>query len=151
MTTSSPRRSATRKLILQECEPVIESVQNKEKLPFECQVTDFFTPQPMKGARAYFLHSVLHDWDDDICVTILENIKSALIPGYSRVLVPENSITEEHLTLAYTAMDMMMLGHLAMRERAENEWRAIIEKAGLKVVRLYSYPSVAGSAIELEV
>jgi hypothetical protein len=138
------------KLILQEREPVVESIQNKEKLPFECQVTDFFTPQPVKGARAYFLHSVLHDWDDDVCVKILDNLKPALIPGYSRVLVHENSITEEHPTLAHTAMDMMMLGHLAMRERTETEWRAIVEKAGLKVVKIYSYPGVAESVIEVE-
>ncbi|KAG6354382.1 hypothetical protein INS49_004399 [Diaporthe citri] len=31
----------------------------------ELQVHDFFTPQPVKGARAYFTRSVLHDWPDE--------------------------------------------------------------------------------------
>jgi hypothetical protein len=39
---------------------------------------DFFTPQSVLQARAYYLHSVLHDWGDEACVKILENLKPAL-------------------------------------------------------------------------
>jgi hypothetical protein len=31
---------------------------------------DFYQPQPLPGARAYFLHTVLHDWPDSNCVRI---------------------------------------------------------------------------------
>lgn len=31
---------------------------------------DFYNPQPLLGARAYFLHTVLHDWPDANCVRI---------------------------------------------------------------------------------
>ncbi|KFZ04842.1 hypothetical protein V501_08932 [Pseudogymnoascus sp. VKM F-4519 (FW-2642)] len=50
------------RIILQDREPVIADVlaSGKERL-FEAQVHDFFTPQPIKGARAYSLHSILHD------------------------------------------------------------------------------------------
>lgn len=35
-------------------------------------------------------------------------------------------------------------------ERAEADWRAILDKAGLKGVKIYSYPGVAESLIEAE-
>ena len=59
-------------------------------------------------------------------------------------------INEEKPNLAGTVMDMMMLAHLNVRERTESQWRAIIEKAGLKVIGIYSYPGVAESVIEAE-
>ena len=41
------------KAVLQDLEPVIASIQDKNKLPFDSTVHDFFTPQPIKAARAY--------------------------------------------------------------------------------------------------
>ncbi|TID21518.1 putative O-methyltransferase [Venturia nashicola] len=138
------------KLVLQDREPVIASVADKASLPFESQAHDFYTPQPIKGARAYSLHSILHDWDDEHGVKILENLRPALIPGYSRVLLNEIVLSEEHPTIAATSMDMMMIAHLGVRERTEADWKAIIEKAGLKFLKVYTYPGVAESVIEAE-
>jgi hypothetical protein len=47
-------------------------------------------------------------------------------------------------------MDMMMLAHFAVRERTEADWRGILEKAGLKIINIYTYPGVAESLIEAE-
>lgn len=138
------------KLVLQDREPVIESIQDKDKLPFESKAHDFFTPQPIKAARAYSLHSILHDWGDEEGIKILENLKPALKRGYSRVLLNEIVLSEEHPTIAATSMDMMMLAHFAVRERTEADWKAILEKAGLKFVKIYNYPGVAESVIEAE-
>lgn len=138
------------KVVLQDQEEVITSILDQDKLPFESQTHDFFTPQPIKGARAYSMHSILHDWDDEEGVKILENLKPALTPGYSRVLLNEIVLSEEHPTLAATSMDMMMLAHFAVRERTEANWKAVIEKAGLKFVKIYNYPGVAESVIEAE-
>lgn len=138
------------KLILQDREPVIESIQDKDKLPFETQAHDFFTPQPIKAARAYSLHSILHDWGDEEGIKILQNLKPALKPGYSRVLLNEIVLSEEKPTIAATSMDMMMLAHFAVRERTEADWKAILDKAGLKFLKIYSYPGVAESVIEAE-
>jgi hypothetical protein len=139
------------KLILQDQEPVIaEVVAAGGNKPFEATAHDFYTPQPVKAARAYSLHSILHDWGDVEGLKILENLKPALKPGYSRVLLNEIVINEEKPSLAGTVMDMMMLAHLNVRERTESQWRAIIEQAGLKVINIYSYPGVAESVIEAE-
>jgi hypothetical protein len=138
------------RVILQDQEEVIASIQDKDKLPFESEAHDFFTPQPVKGARAYSLHSILHDWNDDEGIKILENLKPALTPGYSRVLLNEIVLSEEHPSLAATSMDMMMLAHFAVRERTETDWKAVVKKAGLKFVKIYKYPGVAESIIEIE-
>jgi hypothetical protein len=138
------------KLVLQDREPVIASIEKQDELPFACQAHDFFTPQPIKGARAYSLHSILHDWDDEEGVRILENLKPALVPGYSKVLLNEIVLSEEHPTLAATSMDMMMMAHLGVRERTEAHWKAILDKAGLKFLGIYTYPGVAESVIEAE-
>ena len=139
------------KIILQDREPVIAGVTaSNEERPFEAQAHDFFTPQPVKAARAYSLHSILHDWGDEEGVKILENLVPALKKGYSRVLLNEIVVSEEKPTLAATSMDMMMLAHFSVRERTEADWRWILEKAGLKVVNIYTYPGVAESLIEAE-
>ncbi|KAF2852736.1 putative hydroxyindole O-methyltransferase [Plenodomus tracheiphilus IPT5] len=117
---------------------------------FHSQAHDFFTPQPIQGARAYSLHSILHDWDDEEGIKILENLVPALKPGYSRVLLNEIVLSEQHPTIAATSMDMMMLAHFAVRERTEADWKAMLEKAGLMLVKTYSYPRVAESVIEAE-
>lgn len=99
---------------------------------------------------AYSLHSILHDWDDEHGVKILENLRPALTPGYSRVLLNETVLSEEKPTLAATSMDMMMLAHLVVRERTEAHWKEIIQNAGLTFARVYNYPGVAESVIEAE-
>ncbi|KAK8070078.1 hypothetical protein PG994_006694 [Apiospora phragmitis] len=67
------------RLVLQDREPVIATAGQSDR--FEAQAHDFFTPQPVAGARAYALHSILHDWDDAEGVRILENLKPALKRG----------------------------------------------------------------------
>ncbi|KAK8085556.1 O-methyltransferase [Apiospora hydei] len=136
------------RLVLQDREPVIATAEKSSR--FEAQAHDFFTPQPVRFARAYALHSILHDWGDAEGVKILENLRPALKKGYSRVLFNEIVLSEENPTPAATSMDMMMLAHFAVKERTEREWRAIIESAGLRVVKIYSYPGVAESVIEAE-
>jgi hypothetical protein len=138
------------KLVLQDREPVIATLDMAKDIPFEAQAHDFFTPQPVKGARAYSLHSILHDWDNQDSVRILNNLKPALQAGYSRVLINEIVVSEEYPSLAATSMDMMMLAHFAVKERTEADWRAILKQAGFEILNIYTYPGVAESVIEAE-
>ncbi|KAK1457234.1 hypothetical protein CCUS01_01701 [Colletotrichum cuscutae] len=50
---------------------------------------DFLTEQPIKGAKAYFMHSIMHDWPDDVCKKILASLAEAMKPGYSKLLIFE--------------------------------------------------------------
>ncbi|KAJ1329744.1 demethylsterigmatocystin 6-O-methyltransferase [Microdochium nivale] len=138
------------RLVLQDQDVVIAEVTAKDTQPFEATIHDFDTPQPVIGARAYSLHSILHDWDDEHGSQILKNLKPALKPGYSRVLLNEIVLSEENPTLAATSMDMMMLAHMNVRERTEVHWKKIIEGAGLKIIKIYHFPGSAESLIEAE-
>jgi hypothetical protein len=61
-------------------------------------------------------------------------------------------LSEEKPTIAATSMDMMMLAHMrvVVHERAEADRKAILHKAGLKFLKVYSYSGVAESVIEAE-
>lgn len=143
--------SQSGKIVLQDREPVISAVKAANEVrQYEVQAHDFFTPQPVKGARAYSLHSILHDWSDEDGVKIVQNLVPALTRGYSKVLFNEIVVSEENPTLAATSMDMMMLAHFAVRERTESSWREVLQKGGLKIVNIYTYPGVAESVIEAE-
>ncbi|KAI7611997.1 hypothetical protein D0864_14533 [Hortaea werneckii] len=136
------------KIVLQDQDTVIaEAIKDSR---FECSSHDFFTPQPIKNAKAYSLHSILHDWSDANALKILENLKPALRPGYSKVLINEIVLSEEKPTLAATSMDMMMLAHMDARERTDSEFRTLLELAGYRVLDIVSNPGAAESIIEAE-
>ncbi|KAI3570686.1 hypothetical protein IWW34DRAFT_903216 [Fusarium oxysporum f. sp. albedinis] len=46
----------------------------------------------IKGARAYFMQNILHDWEDKQASQILKYIPDAMEPGYSIVLVHQSII-----------------------------------------------------------
>jgi hypothetical protein len=69
--------------------------------------------------------------------------------GYSRVLLNDIAVSDETPMLAATSMNMM-LAHFAVHESTEAQWRAILAKAGLKVVNIYTYPGVSESLIGVE-
>jgi hypothetical protein len=82
----------TGRLVLQELDEVIGAAKAMgvdADGRIELQTHDFFTAQPIKGARAYFMRSVLHDWPDAQCREILGNVKESMTPGYSRILISD--------------------------------------------------------------
>lgn len=80
----------TGRLVLQELPPVIEAARGMELDPrIELQPHDFFKPQPVVGARAYFLRMVLHDWSDDECRKILGHLRDVMDRDYSKILISD--------------------------------------------------------------
>ncbi|KAK1673888.1 S-adenosyl-L-methionine-dependent methyltransferase [Colletotrichum godetiae] len=138
------------KLILQDRPVVIEEIQ--ELIPaIQPMGHDFLTEQPVKGARAYYMHSCLHDWPDDVCETILKQIKAAMKPGYSKLLINENVIPSTGAWWETSALDMVMLTLFCSKERTEGDWYHLLEKmAGLKIVKIWSVGKGVESLIEVE-
>ena len=136
------------KLVLQDQPDVIAKVPAGRR--FEAVAHDFFTPQPVHGAKAYYLHSVLHDWSDEDCVKILKGIVPAMKSRYSKVLLSEITVPSRGASWPVTTMDWLMMTLLAMRERTRAEWEAILLQAGLKVVEVFTYEMSAESLIEAE-
>ncbi|KXH35748.1 O-methyltransferase [Colletotrichum nymphaeae SA-01] len=112
---------------------------------------DFYTPQPIKHARAYYMHHILHDWPDKQARRILEMQKAALKPGHSRILIHDQIMDDDvravHPHAAVFDISMMAFG--AAQERTENQWRALIESAGLRVVKIWRSPGAVQGVIEV--
>lgn len=114
------------------------------------QPNDFFEPEPVKGAKVYFMHNVLHDWPDDAATVILQNIAEAMEKGYSKLLIHESLVTAEKPLARVTTSDIVMMALLAAKERTDTEWMDLINGAGSKVVRIWRPVEAVESVIEAE-
>jgi hypothetical protein len=140
------------RLVLQDLPAVIGQVRDDGTLPgaIARMAYDFHTPQPVRGARAYYLHSVLHDWPDAVCGAILGHITRAMAPGYSRLLINENVLPRTGAHWEMTALDMVMLTLFSAQERTEMDWQRLLEANGLRIVKIWRGCKAWESLIECE-
>ncbi|RLV04513.1 SAM-dependent methyltransferase [Streptomyces griseocarneus] len=101
---------------------------------------DFFTSVPA-GGDMYLLKRILHDWDDEQCVTILRNCRRALADG-GRVLVIDAVIPPGNEPHGGKTLDLMMMASLVGKERTEPEFRELFAAAGLRLSRVVPTPTV---------
>ncbi|KAL8826814.1 MAG: hypothetical protein Q9191_003565 [Dirinaria sp. TL-2023a] len=127
------------RLVLQEQESVVQiaKVQSHASI-IEPIVHDFFKPESLKGARAYYMRHILHDWPDKECRTILRHLKNALEPGYSKILIHECVLADRDAAWQHTALDIYMMAAFAAQERTEREWRELLSSVGLTVTGIWS-------------
>lgn len=97
----------------------------------ELVVTDFFEEVPA-GGDLYLLKEILHDWNDEQCLTILRNCRKAMREGgrvvhIGAVLGPSNVPDMGKWT------DLTMLTFLPGRERTEAEFEALYQAAGFEM------------------
>lgn len=138
-------------VILQDLPEVIET-HAKEKLDSRIKrmAYDFFTPQPVKGARAYFFHAVPHDWPDADCVRIFENVKAAMEKGYSKLIIYEVVLPAQGANSLMTTLDLQLMNCTSGLERTEGHWKELLTQVGFKVVGISSHPRAVESVIEAE-
>jgi hypothetical protein len=94
---------------------------------------DFFQPQPesVKGAKAFYLRTVLHDWPQMQASTILKHIVDAMAED-SVILINEVILPEKGIGHFEAKMDWHLM-NLGALERTEEQWRALVEGVGLEV------------------
>lgn len=93
---------------------------------------DMFESVP--AADCYVLKAILHDWPDEDCVTVLENIHDAG-PADARLLVRERVLDEVEPSPDATTMDVWMLLETGGRERTRAEFADLFEAAGWELAR----------------
>ncbi|KAI1410390.1 putative sterigmatocystin 8-O-methyltransferase precursor [Hypoxylon sp. FL1857] len=129
------------RIVLQDLPDVIQRVK-ADPLPgfegIEAEPYDIFTPQPLKGARAYYISSVLHDWPEDKCVEILQNIKAAMT-AESKILIDEIVLPARGTPWRAAQFDLSMFFNYCSGERSYPEWDALLDKAGLKILKVVEY------------
>ena len=96
---------------------------------------DFLEAVP-NGADAYIMKSIIHDWDDAHCITLLSKCREAMAPG-GRVLIVEGIVTDTPASMYFKLLDLeMLVMTTGGRERTEPEFRALLQRAGLGLVRV---------------
>ena len=143
----------TGRLVLQDLPATTESVDADVLAVdgIEHMAYDFFTPQPIQGAKAYHLKIILHDWPNANCKEIPLNLRNAMRPGYSRILLVETVIPDVGAGWYETSMDVLMMSIHAAHERREREWRGLIESVeGLKVRTIWDVEGAVEKVIEVE-
>jgi hypothetical protein len=139
------------KVILQDLPPVIENIKPGQiDSKIICQPYDFFTPQPIHGARAYYFRSIFHDWPDHECVKILKQTAVAMKKDYSKVLIFEWILPEKNTPLYPALLDINMMAVLNGMERTRKQWIALLEQAGLKVIKFWTVADDIEGLIEVE-
>ncbi len=98
----------------------------------------FFESVPAR-ADAIILKSIIHDWNDERCVRILQNCHSALKPG-DRLTVIDRIVPEKMTPnadhLAAVLSDLNMLRGPGGCERTEREHRDLLGESGFRLTRI---------------
>ena len=132
------------RIIVQDVASTLAHAPATEHLEF--QEHDFFKPQPIKGAKYYYLRHILHDWNDDDSVRILQNLIPAMT-SESRILIDEVVLPDSKVPWQCAFMDLVMTTSLGGRERSEEEWKSLLDKAGLKIVSVHTYEDVKRNSV----
>ncbi|KAF2820202.1 S-adenosyl-L-methionine-dependent methyltransferase [Ophiobolus disseminans] len=134
------------RLILQELKHIVDRADQDG---YEAQVGDWYEEQPVKGARAYMLQHILHDYSsDDECRRILKNIIPAMTPGYSKLLIKELLIPDRNAPWALTSLDVNVMQSLSGQERTESQFRNLLESVGFKIDGMWSHKDAIDVVIE---
>lgn len=102
---------------------------------------DFFVEIPA-GHDVYVMASVLHDWDDDQAVRILETCRRAMVPS-SRLVLFESVLRPGTEFDIAKMRDLHMLVLFGARERTHDEWKRLLDRAGFALQRVVPTPGLA--------
>ncbi|KAL4896948.1 S-adenosyl-L-methionine-dependent methyltransferase [Aspergillus ambiguus] len=124
-----------------------------DKLPggVEIMEHDFFIEQPVKGARAYFLCDVLHNWSDAKAQRILSRLVDAMNPTYSMLLIDNYVLPDKGTDIRAAEMNILMWMHTSGIERTVSQWTSLLRSAGLGILRIWTAGRAAESVIEARI
>ncbi len=102
----------------------------------ELKSGDFFAEIPVV-ADIYLMKFIIHDWNDEQSVAILNNLaKSA--PKGAKVLLVETVVEEDDNAPSLSKiMDLNMLVMTGGKERTPREYTALFEQTGFEFVKVY--------------
>ena len=94
---------------------------------------DMFDSVP-SGGDVYLLKSVLHDWPDEDCESILRVCRAAMSPS-SALLIVERLLAGPNEGADTKFSDLNMLVMTGGRERSEDQFIRLLERSGLQHAR----------------
>ncbi|KAF3889874.1 MULTISPECIES: methyltransferase [Nostocales] len=116
-----------------------------EEIKDRCSVVEgnFFELVP-SGGDAYILKRIVHDWDDESAVAILNNCHCAM-QEKGKLLLVEMVIPPGNEPFFGKFLDLELMTVFGGRERTEKEYRELLEAAGFQLTGIIptgSYVSV---------
>jgi hypothetical protein len=95
---------------------------------------DFFESVPA-GADAYMMKHIIHDWNDEQSIKILQNINRAMNDD-GKVLIVEMVVPKGNEPSPAKGLDIVMLTIEGGKERTEKEYRELLDAASLRLTRI---------------
>ncbi|KAM0811987.1 putative O-methyltransferase domain-containing protein [Seiridium cardinale] len=148
-------------LTVQDRPEAIKSNSSQPNLPpnLTFQAHNFFSPQVLHGADAYFLRQIMHDWPEAEAVSILRALIPALKPGarvlVSEYVVPATKRLNENQAMSLLdakmvrQMDLQMMAVFNSKERTVEDFAKLFAKADprLRFAGTYQIPEDPKSCI----
>jgi O-methyltransferase domain/Dimerisation domain len=106
-----------------------------------CQVIsgDFFASVP-PGGDVYLLSRILHDWEDERCMALLNNCRRAMDPASELLIIERVIPARGHPPSLALEWDIHMLANTGGRERTEAEYHTLLDRSGLQLRSLRPLP-----------
>jgi hypothetical protein len=95
----------------------------------------FFDSVP-DGGDAYIMQRVIHDWADEQAIAILRRVRAAAEKADAAVLLVETVMPTHDREFIGKWVDLEMLLSLPGRERTAEEYRELLQRAGLRMTRV---------------
>ncbi|PLB51497.1 O-methyltransferase [Aspergillus steynii IBT 23096] len=137
------------RLVLEDLPHVLEESTIEDPM-IERQPFDLFKPQPVQGARTYYMKFILHDWSDEESQQILTQLHAAMKKGYSKLIIEEFVLADKDCAMLQAMWDWEMMIFCNSMERTADRWAQLLDKAGFKVVKFWSPPGDGQGIIEAE-
>jgi hypothetical protein len=93
---------------------------------------NFFESVPAGGGDACILSHILHDWNEDQCLTILDHVRKAMNSA-GRLLIVEMVIPPGDAPHPGKMLDMAMLVQMGGQERTADEYELLLSKGGFRL------------------
>ncbi|MCJ1286004.1 hypothetical protein MMC26_005346 [Xylographa opegraphella] len=103
------------RVILQDLPEVINNIKKLDDRVMQ-MAHDFFNPQPVKGANAYYFRNIFHNWSDVDCLKILKNTASAMKKAHSKLLLFEWILPQKDVPLFPALLDINLMALLSDTE-----------------------------------
>lgn len=136
------------RVIVQDLPQTLAGVPTPSPTGIEAVPHNFFEPNPITGAKIYYLRHVLHDWPDHKCQEILKHVKDAM-DAESILLVDDKVVPDMGASTVAAALDLGMMCLFASMERTEGQWRGLMGKVGMRVEGVWKYTEDVGDAVML--
>lgn len=109
----------------------------KDSVSSRCKIEagSFFESVP-KGADIYIMQQIIHDWNDELCIKILRNCLNAMNRD-GRVLIVDAVIKPGNAMDINKFLDIQMMLLTNGRERTADEFRQLLESAGLSLSAIH--------------